>query len=76
MLTSLQGYGVSQEIVIRNSDFVEGFWKGVEAIGAIESQKHEGMSRNTHPGHHLYLSTLAVSTHMETPRRANVISAF
>jgi hypothetical protein len=32
MLASLQGYGVSEEMVIRHSDFVEGFWKGVEAV--------------------------------------------
>ena len=31
MLTKLQGHGVSEAIVNRHQDFVEGFRKGVEA---------------------------------------------
>jgi len=37
MLTQLQGHGVSEAVVIRHSDFLDGFWKGVEAIKRIES---------------------------------------
>jgi len=38
MLANLQGYGVSEEVVIRHSDFVEGFWKGVEAARDVDEQ--------------------------------------
>jgi neural Wiskott-Aldrich syndrome protein len=41
MLTQLQGHGVSEAIVVRHNDFVDGFWKGVEAIQRIESSKME-----------------------------------
>jgi neural Wiskott-Aldrich syndrome protein len=41
MLTKLQGHGVSEAVVIRHHDFVDGFWKGVEAIQRIESSKTE-----------------------------------
>lgn len=37
MLTKLQGHGVSEAIVNRHQDFVEGFLKGVETIQKIES---------------------------------------
>ena len=42
MLANLQGYGVSEEIVIRHSNFVEGFWEGVEAIRSIEPEQVTG----------------------------------
>ena len=41
MLTQLQGHGVSEAIVIKHHDFVDGFWKGVEAIQKIDSLKTE-----------------------------------
>lgn len=41
MLTQLQGHGVSEAVVIKHHDFVDGFWKGVEAIQGIESPKTE-----------------------------------
>lgn len=41
MLTQLQGHGVSEAIVIRQHDFVDGFWKGVETVQRIESSKTE-----------------------------------
>ncbi|KAF8803352.1 hypothetical protein BYT27DRAFT_7195667 [Phlegmacium glaucopus] len=41
MLTQLQGHGVSEAIVIRDYDFVEGFWTGVEAIKRIDSSHTE-----------------------------------
>jgi len=41
MLTQLQGHGVSEAVVVRHHDFVDGFWKGVEAIQRIESSKME-----------------------------------
>ncbi len=42
MLGNLQGYGVSEEIVIRHSDFVEGFWQGVEAARVVEPDHNDG----------------------------------
>lgn len=44
MLGNLQGYGVSEDIVIRHSDFVEGFWKGVEAARVVEPDYTTGKS--------------------------------
>ena len=41
MLTKLQGHGVSEAVVIKHHDFVDGFWKGVEAIQGNESSKTE-----------------------------------
>ncbi|KAF8964752.1 hypothetical protein BDZ97DRAFT_1659676 [Flammula alnicola] len=41
MLADLQGHGVSEAIVMRHSDFVDGFWKGVEAIRMVESSDAE-----------------------------------
>jgi len=41
MLTQLQGHGVSEAVVVKHQDFVEGFWKGVEAIQGDESSKTE-----------------------------------
>jgi hypothetical protein len=41
MLTQLQGHGVSEAVVLKHHDFVDGFWKGVEAIQRIESSKTE-----------------------------------
>jgi len=41
MLAQLQGHGVSEAVVIKHHDFVDGFWKGVEAIQRIESSKTE-----------------------------------
>jgi neural Wiskott-Aldrich syndrome protein len=41
MLTKLQGHGVSEAVVIKHHDFVDGFWKGVEAIQGTESSKTE-----------------------------------
>lgn len=41
MLTQLQGHGVSEAVVIKHQDFVDGFWKGVESIQRIESSKTE-----------------------------------
>ena len=41
MLTQLQGHGVSEAVVFRHHDFVEGFWKGVEAIQRTESSKSD-----------------------------------
>lgn len=35
MIMKLQGHGVSEAIVVRHQDFVEGFWKGVEATQRI-----------------------------------------
>jgi hypothetical protein len=37
MLTQLQGHGVSEAVVMKHSDFVDGFWKGVETIQRIDS---------------------------------------
>jgi hypothetical protein len=42
MLANLQGYGVSEEVVIRNSEFVEGFWKGVEAARDVDVEQTDG----------------------------------
>ena len=42
MLTQLQGHGVSEAVIVKHHDFVDGFWKGVEAIQRIESSKTEG----------------------------------
>lgn len=45
MLTKLQGHGVSEAIIIKHGDFVDGFWTGVEAIKRFESSgtgKFEG----------------------------------
>lgn len=41
MLAELQGHGVSEAIVVRNSDFVEGFWKGVDAIRTVDGSEAE-----------------------------------
>jgi len=41
MLAELQGHGVSEAIVVRHSDFVEGFWKGVEAIRTVDGSEAE-----------------------------------
>jgi Wiskott-Aldrich syndrome protein len=41
MLTRLQGHGVSEAIIIKHHDFVDGFWTGVEAIQRIESSTTE-----------------------------------
>ena len=41
MLSQLQGHGVSEAVVIKHHDFVDGFWKGVETIQRIESSKTE-----------------------------------
>ena len=41
MLTQLQGHGVSEAVVMKHHDFVDGFWKGVESIQRIESTKTE-----------------------------------
>jgi len=41
MLTQLQGHGVSEAVVMKHHDFVDGFWKGVEAIQGNESSKTE-----------------------------------
>ncbi|KDR77246.1 hypothetical protein GALMADRAFT_66492 [Galerina marginata CBS 339.88] len=41
MLADLQGHGVSEAIVVRHSDFVDGFWKGVEAIRMVEPSEME-----------------------------------
>ena len=42
MLVNLQGYGVSEEVVVRNSEFVEGFWKGVEAARDVDVDQTDG----------------------------------
>ena len=58
MLGNLQGYGVSEETVIRHSDFVEGFWKGVEAARVVEPDYNDGKSSvlfPVDPGSHLLL---------------------
>ena len=39
MLTQLQGHGVSEAVVMKHHDFVDGFWRGVEAIQGNESSK-------------------------------------
>ncbi len=44
MLASLQGYGVSEEMVIKHGDFVEGFWKGVEAVRTVDGETVDGRS--------------------------------
>jgi Wiskott-Aldrich syndrome protein len=41
MLAELQGHGVSEAVVVRHSDFVEGFWKGVEAIRTVSGSGAE-----------------------------------
>jgi Wiskott-Aldrich syndrome protein len=41
MLTQLQGHGVSEAVVMKHHDFVDGFWRGVEAIQGNESSKTE-----------------------------------
>ena len=41
MLTQLQGHGVSEAVVIKHHDFVDGFWQGVEALQRVESTKAE-----------------------------------
>ena len=41
MLTKLQGHGVSEAVVVKHHDFVDGFWKGVEAIQGPEGSKTE-----------------------------------
>ena len=41
MLTQLQGHGVSEAVVIKHHEYVDGFWKGVEAIQRVESSKAE-----------------------------------
>jgi len=41
MLADLQGHGVSEAIVVRHSDFVDGFWKGVEAIRMVAGSEVE-----------------------------------
>ncbi|PPQ92182.1 hypothetical protein CVT25_008956 [Psilocybe cyanescens] len=41
MLEDLQGHGVSDAIVVRQSNFVDGFWKEVEAIRMIEGSNVE-----------------------------------
>lgn len=50
MLTKLQGHGVSEAIIIKHGDFVDGFWTGVEAIKRFESSgtgKFEGPNEMT-----------------------------
>ncbi|KAF8153139.1 hypothetical protein B0H34DRAFT_663322 [Crassisporium funariophilum] len=57
MLAKLQGHGVSEAVVIRHSDFVEGFWKGVEAIktaDGLDAERFEGESTSR-----LFFSTMA-----------------
>ena len=41
MLTKLQGHGVSEAVVIKHHDFVDGFWKGVEAVQGTENSMTE-----------------------------------
>lgn len=41
MLAELQGHGVSEAVVVRHSDFVEGFWKEVEAIRTVSGSEAE-----------------------------------
>ncbi|KAH9474695.1 hypothetical protein JR316_0013160 [Psilocybe cubensis] len=41
MLEDLQGHGVSDAIVVRQSNFVDGFWKEVEAIRMVEGSSVE-----------------------------------
>lgn len=36
MLANFRGYGASEETVIKHSDFVEGFWKGVEVVKTVD----------------------------------------
>lgn len=42
MLANLQGYGVSEDVVVRHSEFVEGFWRGVEAARDVEIEQTDG----------------------------------
>jgi len=41
MLTKLQGHGVSEAIIVRHQDFVDGFWEGVGAVKRTESSNTE-----------------------------------
>ena len=47
MLAELQSHGVSEAIVVRNSDFVEGFWKDVEAIRTVDGSEAERIGGET-----------------------------
>ena len=41
ILADLQGHGVSEAIVVRHSNFADGFWKGVEAIRMVDDSDVE-----------------------------------
>ena len=57
MLAELQGHGVSETVVLRHSDFVEGFWKGVEAIRTVDGSGAERVGGKKRHLRHLKLPT-------------------
>lgn len=57
MLAELQGHGVSEAVVVRHSDFVEGFWKGVEAIRTVSGSEAERVGGEKRPLCHSKLPT-------------------
>jgi neural Wiskott-Aldrich syndrome protein len=57
MLAELQGHGVSEAVVVRHSDFVEGFWKGVEAIRTVSGSGAERVGGEKRLLRHLKLPT-------------------
>jgi len=58
MLANLQGYGVSEEVVIRHSEFVEGFWKGVEAARDVDVEQTDGSIQKEMPRKMMSISAL------------------
>lgn len=73
MLANLQGYGVTEEVVTRHSEFVEGFWKGVEAARDVDVEQTEG---EQFPFFHVFFTNSILSGSDHPERDAKEIDVY